>query len=116
MSHLNADNGGIEVYAIGKSDYNFIKIANTATMYDGQKMRSEIISIEYKVPLNEATIISDYEKAERLIEEIQGNVENIKFANNSIIGEILDREKSFDKIAYSKELQIYELIPIAVER
>lgn len=116
MSHLKAENGGIEMYAIGKSDYNFIKITNTATMYDEQKMRSEIISLEYKAPLNEATIISDYEKAEKLMEEIQGNVENIKFANHSIIGEIHDREKSFDKIAYSKELQIYELVPIAVDR
>jgi hypothetical protein len=84
-------------------------------LYDGRKLWNEIRDIEYDAPLDKATIINDYDRAEELLKEIKSNVENINFSNNSIIGEILDRENSFDKVDYSKELKIYELLPVAYE-
>ena len=102
------------MYVIGKSNNEFIKITHNATMYDGRKMLNEIQNCEHGSQLSDATIITDYEKAKTILDEIQNNIENIQFTNSSAIGEILDRENSFDKITYSKELKIYELVPIVV--
>ena len=104
------------MYVIGINDFYFIKITHKNTLYNGRKLWCEIANLEYNAPLDKATIINDYDKAEELLKEIQDNVENIKFSNNSVIGEILDREHSFDKVAYSKELKIYELVPVAYSR
>lgn len=103
------------MYVIGRNDFYFIKITHNNTLYDGINIWSEIRSLEYNATLDKATIINDYDKAEELLKEIQDNVENIDFSNYSIIGEILDREHSFDKVGYSKELKIYELVPVAYE-
>ena len=102
------------MYVIGKSDYEFIKISHSAPMYDGRKTWNEIQQIECEAPLSNATIIGDYEHAEEILNAIRFNIENIDVVNYSVIGEILDREKNFDKIAYSKELKIYELVPMLV--
>lgn len=99
------------MYVIGRSENDFITIYN-GVLYDGRKLYNEIKTVEYKASLKEATIISDYDRAKDILKEIQGNVESINFFNASIIGEILDRKHSFDKIGYSKELRIYELMPI----
>lgn len=104
------------MYVLGRNDYDFIKVTYSATLYDGQKIWNEVRNLEYETPLHKATIIPNYEDAEKLLEEIQSNVENIKFTNNSIIGEILDKEHSFDKNNYTKELKIYELMPVVVDR
>lgn len=102
------------MYVIGKSDYDFIKITRTDTMYDGQKIWYEIKNIEYETPLDKATIIPDYEKAVDLLKEIQDNAKAITFSNHSVIGQILDKESFFDKTSYSKELKIFELIPTII--
>lgn len=101
-------------YVIGANELDFIKITNNL-LYDGRRMWNEVKSVEYEIPLDEATIIKNYDEAKRVIEDIQNNTENIKFFNHSIIGEILDREHSFDKVSYSKELKIYELMPVEVK-
>jgi hypothetical protein len=69
-------------------------------------MWNKVNGLEYEAPLDEATIVKDYDEAERLLGEIQENVENINFSNNNIIADILDKEHSFDKVSYSKELKI----------
>ena len=104
------------MYVLGKSDYDFIKITRNNTLYDGHNLWNEVRSLEYGAPLYQATITPNYEDAQKLLEEIQNNVEKIKFANDNIIGEIIDKENSFDKVAYAKELKIYELIPMEVKR
>ena len=71
----------IKMYIIGRNDFDFVKIKYTDTLYDGQKIWNEIRSLEYSVPLNRATIINDYDIAKELLEEIQNNVENIKFSS-----------------------------------
>lgn len=100
------------MYVIGRSDYDFIKVVH-GVAYDGQGISMMIESVEYNLPSGEVTIFPDYETAKDAIKIIQENAEDIKFTNSSIVGEILDRE-SFDKIAYSKELKIYELVPTEV--
>lgn len=102
------------MYVIGRSDFDFIKIANSETVYDGRNIWSEVRQVWYNTPLDHATIILNCDVAEKVLKEIQDNIENIVFTNNSIIGEILDRETSFDKTAYSGELKIFELVPTAV--
>lgn len=102
------------MYVIGRNDFDFIKVTNSETFYDGRSIWSKVREVEYNSPLSKATIIPDYEVAEKLIKEVQDNVGNISFRNNSIIGEILDREASFDKVVYSSELKIFELVPTAV--
>lgn len=103
------------MYVIGISEFNFIKIVDRTTMCDGRSLWSELRTLEYEAPLHQATILPNYEDAEKLLNEIQNNVEKIKFRNNNIIGEILDKQNSFDKVAYSKSLEVYELMPVKVK-
>lgn len=100
------------MYAIGTDEFSFIKIVEKATMYDGRKIWGEVKGLEYETPLHKATVMPNYEDAEKLLNEIQNNAEKIKFENNNIIGQIIDKENSFDKVAYSKKLEIYELLPV----
>lgn len=102
------------MYVIGTNEFSFIRITDKATLYDGRKIWGEIKALEYEASLHQATILPNYEDAEKLLSEIQNSVDKIKFANNNIIGEILDKQNDFDKIAYSKELGIYELMPVKV--
>lgn len=104
------------MYVIGKNDYDFIEITDQPLMTDGEKYWNPILGLEYETPLNRATIIVDYEGAKEILKEIQNNAENIEFTNSSIIGQILDKEHSFDKIGYSKELKIYKLTPVVVNK
>ncbi len=100
------------MYVIGRNDFEFINITHRETLYDGRKVWSEVRKLEYETPLDKATIINNYDEAEELLKEIQVNVENINFSNNDIIADILDKEYSFNKVSYSKELKIYELVPV----
>lgn len=102
------------MYVIGRTDYDFIKVARTDAMYDGHELWNEVHKVEYEANLANATIIPDLEVAKQLIEDIQSNVEYIEFTNNSVVGEILDKE-SFDKVSYSKQLKLYEVVPRLVE-
>lgn len=104
------------MYIIGKNDYEFIKITHSKPMYDGNKIWSEISKIEYDTPLHEATIISDKESAKKLLAQIKEKYESIEFRNSSIIEEILDKQKGFDKSKYVKELKIYVLLPTEVSK
>lgn len=101
------------MYVIGTNSYNFIKI-DVDVLYDGQKIFNQVRAIEYEATLLQATMISSYNEAERIIKEIQDNIEQIYVANISIIGEILAKDKSFDKVAFSKTLKVYELVPTEV--
>lgn len=103
------------MYAIGITDYDFIKVVRSDTLYDGLKIWSEVRDVEYGANLAESTVFVDLEVAEKILQEIQSNVEEIQFSNNDVIGEVIDKE-SFDKVAYSRELKIYELVPTLVER
>lgn len=100
---------------MSRTDYDFIKVARTDAMYDGHELWNEVHKVEYEANLANAAIISDLEVAKRLIEDIQSNVEYIEFTNNSVVGEILGKE-SFDKVAYVRDLKIYELVPILVQK
>ena len=104
------------MYVIGRNDYEFIKITHSKPMYDGQKIWSEIIGIEYDAPLHDATIILEYEKAKIMLKQIKDKCEIIKFKNSSIIGEILDRQHGFDKSKYVEELKIYLLSPTEISK
>lgn len=94
------------MYVIGKNDYEFIRIT-----YWPQEVRT----LEYAAPLNKATIISNYEDAKKLLKEIQNNINNIDVINHRIIGNIVDKNNSFNKVAYSRDLRIFELVPMLSE-
>jgi len=100
------------MYVIGSSDYNFISFKRD-TLYDRQykKIEHEAVSVEYETPLHRSTIIANREDAEKILNEIRDRVDLIEFQNDSILGEILDRENSFDKGEFVKGLKIYELVP-----
>lgn len=104
------------MYVIGRTDYDLIKVAHTDTMYDGHKIWNEVRQVEYEADLRNATILQDHEAAKQLLQHIQSNVEEIKFTNITIIGQIIDTKSDFDKVAYSKHLKIYELVPTLVEK
>lgn len=103
------------MYVIGKSEYELIKISKNDVMCDGKNLWTEIKCVEYNTSLLDATIINCYDKAVDILNEIQENVNDIRFTNYSIIDNIIDKENSFDKIEYSKQLKIFELIPTLVE-
>lgn len=102
-------------YVIGKTDYNFIQI-KFCTMLDSDfKMWDEVEKVFYDCFFEEATIINGYDEAKEILNEIQNRISEIDFSNISILGQIIDEEKEFDKVNYAKKLKIYRLIPTLVE-
>ena len=102
-------------YVIGETDYNFIQI-KFCTMWDGgAKMWYEVEKVFYGSFCEEATIINGYDEAKKILREIQSKVSEISFDNISIIGQILDERKDFDKLDFAKKLKIYKLVPTLVE-
>lgn len=102
-------------YVIGETNFSFIQI-KSCTMWDGHRnMWNEIHKVSYDCNIEEATIINSHDKARELLSEIQNRVSEIDFSNISIIGEILDEGREFDKADYVKKLKIFRLVPTLVE-
>lgn len=101
------------MYVIGRSPDDLIRIENV-TMYDGKDISVRIRTIFYNVMNEKSTIISDYELAESLLEEIQRYYDHISFFNDSLLANIIEKD-SFEKEAYVKELKIYKLVPVELD-
>lgn len=102
-------------YVIGVTDYNFVQI-KFCTMWDGMgKLWDEIEKVSYDCFFEDATIISGYDEAKEILSEIQNRISEIDFCNISILGQILDEEKEFDKVEYAKKLKIFKLVPTLIE-
>lgn len=102
-------------YVIGETDYNFIQI-KFCTMLDSDfKMWDEVEKVFYDCFFEEATIINDYDKAKKILNEIQNRISEIDFSNISVIGQILDEGKDFDKFNFANKLKIFRLVPTLVE-
>lgn len=102
-------------YVIGKTNYNFIQIKFN-TMWDGMsKLWNEIGKVTYDCSLEEATVINGYNEAKEILNEIQNRISEINFNNISIIDQIIDNEKEFNKVEYAKKLKIFKLVPTLVE-
>lgn len=71
--------------------------------------------IEYSHSVNQASIFTSFEQAEFAIDYIKQNIDSLYFANATVLGNIVDKEKGFDKAAYVNELKIYELVPIELK-
>ena len=98
------------MYVIGTNEYDFVNI-KSRTMMAGEscKVWNEVERVTYECNLTKATIFPDYELAIKIVEEIKSRKDEIKFENDNIIGQILDKEhgKEFDV----DKLKVYELIP-----
>lgn len=90
------------MYVIGRSKRDYLKLVN------GKE-------IEYSHNINQASVLKSFEKAELMIDYIKKNIDSIYFANATVLGNIIDKEKDFDKVAYVNELKIYELVPTEVK-
>lgn len=102
-------------YVIGETGFSFIQI-KFHTMWDGMgRLWNEIHNVSYDCRIEEATIINSHDEAKEILNEIQNRVSEIDFSNISIIGQILDKEKDFDKFSYAKKLKIFRLVPTLVE-
>lgn len=86
------------MYVIGRSKGDYIRLVISK-------------EIEYSHSINFASIFTSLEKAELMIDYIKENIDSLYFANATILGNIIDKEKSFDKVAYVNALKIYELVP-----
>lgn len=103
------------LYVIGITNRNLIKI-EFETMWDGMSLLwDEVRRVKYECYLEEATIINNYDEAEEILNEIQNRIAEIDFDNISIIGQIIDNEKGFNKFEYAKKLKIFKLVPTPVE-
>ena len=87
-----------DMYVIGKSKGDYIRLVNSK-------------GIEYSHSINFASIFTSLEKAELMIGYIKENIDSLYFANATILGNIIDKEKNFDKVTYVNALKIYELVP-----
>lgn len=94
------------MYVIGVNETDFIKI-KTNTIMGYCNIRFEIEHVTYGCSMPKASIFTDYERAVKILNEIQERKSEITFQNKSIIGEILDRGKEFDV----DKLKVYRLIP-----
>ena len=102
-------------YVIGITDFDFIQI-KSYTMWDGNgKLWDEIHKVSYDCMIEDATIINSYDEAKEIVDEIQNRISEIEFSNISIIGQLLDEEREFNKVDYAKELKIFRLVPMLVE-
>lgn len=90
------------MYVIGRSKGDYIRLVNSK-------------EIEYSHSINLASIFTSLEKAELIIGYIKKNIDSLYFANATVLGNIIDKEKGFDKVAYVNELKIYELVPTEVK-
>lgn len=102
-------------YVIGKSKCNFIQIKLRSMLDYMYNIYDEIDKVVYDCNLEEATIINDYDEAKEILDEIQSRIAEIDFDNISIIGQIIDNEKEFNKVEYAKKLKIFKLVPTLVE-
>jgi hypothetical protein len=85
-------------------------------MWDGSgKLWNEIDRVSYDCLCEDATIINSYERAKEIVDEIQSRINEIEFSNISIIGQLIDEEREFNKVDYAKELKIFRLVPTLVE-
>lgn len=89
------------MYVIGRSKGDYIRLVNSK-------------GIEYSHSINLASIFTSLEKAELMIGYIKENIDSLYFANATILGNIIDKEKKFDKVTYVNKLKIYELVPTEV--
>ena len=98
------------MYVIGVNQWDFVNIkARTMMTWESCNVWNEVERVTYECNLTKATIFSDYELATKIVEEIKTRKDEIKFENDNIIGQILDKEhgKEFD----GYKLKGYELIP-----
>ena len=102
------------LYVIGESNYSFIQI-RSSTMWDGyNKFWNEVDGIQYDCSIQEATIINGYEETKKILREIQDRVSEIDFTNISVIGQLIDEKKAFNKSDYAEKLKIFRLVPTLV--
>ena len=90
------------MYVIGRSIGDQIRLVNSK-------------GIEYSHSINLASIFTSLEKAQFVIGYIKENIDSLYFDNATILGNIIDKEKNFDKATYVNELKIYELVPTEVK-
>lgn len=98
------------MYVIGVNECDFVNIKSRTMMtWESYKVWNEVGRVTYECNLTKATIFPDYELAIKIVEEIKSRKDEIKFENDNIIGQILDKEhgKEFDV----DKLKVYELIP-----
>lgn len=104
------------LYVIGENNYSFVQIREY-TMWDSDgNCRDEIVEIRYNCSMEEATItVGGYEEAKKILREIQDRVSEIDFTNISVIGQLIDEKKAFNKSDYVKKLKIFRLVPTLVD-
>lgn len=94
------------MYVIGVSECDFINV-KSKMMMDCTNFWDEIVKVEYECDLKKATFFQNYESVVKTLNEIQERKGKIRFQNESIIGDILDRGKEFDV----GKLKVYRLVP-----
>lgn len=102
-------------YVIGETNFSFVQI-KTCTMWDAHnRFWNEIHKVLYDCNIEEATIINSHEEAKKVLNKIQNRTSEIDFTNVSVIGQILDEGKDFDKFDFANKLKIFRLVPTLVE-
>ena len=98
------------MYVIGVNEFDFVNIESRTMMtWESYKVWNDVERVTYECNLIKATIFPDYELAAKIVEEIKTRKDEIKFENDNIMWQILDKEngKEFDV----DKLKVYELIP-----
>ena len=98
------------MYVIGVNEFDFVNIKSRTMMtWESCKVCNDVERVTYECNLTKATIFPDYELAAKIVEEIKTRKDEIKFENDNIMWQILDKEngKEFDV----DKLKVYELIP-----
>lgn len=103
------------MYVIGKTNKSFIRIKLRAMLDDMYNIYDEIYHVVYDCDVNEATLINDYDEANKILDEIQNRIDEINFSNINIVGQVIDEREGFNKVDYAKELKIFSLVPILVD-
>lgn len=93
------------MYVIGTNECDFIHVTSKMMM-DRTKFWDEIVKVVYGCDLRKSTFFPNYESAVETLNEIQERKIEIRFENESIIGEILGRGKEFDV----RKLKVYRMI------
>ena len=98
------------MYAIGVNEWDFVNIKSRTMMtWESCKTWNEVERVIYECNLAKATIFPDYELATKIVEEIKARKDEIEFENDSIIGQILDKEHG--EVFDVDKLKVYELVP-----
>ena len=101
------------MYIIGLGLHSFLRI-KTNTCYSNKGIELVVTTVFYDVEYKKATVFSDYNQAERILQQIKNRKNEISFSNDNVVDQLLD-EKNGYKLEVA-QLEVFQLAPVRCKK